>query len=63
MNQDLQTYIDSCHKESRRYAAYPENITAHFNNVADITVDGDSITPQNEKCYILRLSGRSPDSF
>ena len=48
-NRDLQTYIDGCHKESERCAAYPEQSTAHFNNVVNITVDSDSITPQKGK--------------
>ena len=45
-NQDLQTYIGSCHKESERHAAYPEQIPSHLNNIAIVTVDSDSITKQ-----------------
>ena len=47
--QDLQKFIDSCQKESKRHTAYPEQSTAHFNNVANITVDIDSIAPQKKK--------------
>ena len=31
INRDIQEYIDSCHKESRRRAADLEQITAHLN--------------------------------
>ena len=44
----MQTYIDSCKKESEKHAAYPEQSNVHFENVANITVDSDSIT-QREK--------------
>ena len=46
INRYLQNYIDICHKELERAAAYPEQSTAPFNNVLRITVDIDSITPQ-----------------
>ena len=36
--------IDGCHKESKSCATYPEHSTAHFNNVANITVDSDNTT-------------------
>ena len=42
-NQYLIIYIDSVDKER---AAYPEENTLHFKNVAKITVDSYSITPQ-----------------
>ena len=45
----LRTHIDSCHKESEIGAVYPENNTAHFNKVTNITVDSDSITPQKKQ--------------
>ena len=45
----MREHIDSCHKYSKSSAAYPENGTANFNNVANITVDSDSITPQKKK--------------
>ena len=48
-NQYLEDYIASCHKESERRAVYKEQITEHFNNVADITADSDSITPQKKQ--------------
>ena len=54
MKRYLQNYIDSCHKESERHAAYPEHITAHFNNVENITVNSDSITHR-------RKNGREED--
>ena len=49
---DLQTYIDSCHKESERRAAYTEHSTANFNNVANITVNSDIITSQKKQNVI-----------
>ena len=39
----MQTYIDSVNKEP---AAYPEQNTAYFENVAKITVDIDSVILQ-----------------
>ena len=45
----MQEYIDSCRKESKSRSAYPEKNTAHFNNVAKITVDSDSTTPQKKQ--------------
>ena len=49
MNQDLQTYIDIYHKESERCAAYLEQSNAHFNNIANINVNSDGITPQKNR--------------
>ena len=46
INRDIQTYIDSCKKES---AANTEQNTLHLENVARITVDSDSITPQKKQ--------------
>ena len=37
--------IDSCHKESESRTEYPEQNTSHFNNVANITVNSNSVTP------------------
>ena len=48
-NRDLRNYIDSCHKESERSAEYPEQSTTYFNNVVNITVYNDSITPQKKQ--------------
>ena len=45
----MQNYIDSCHKESERHAAYLEQSTGNFENVADITVDSASVIPQEKK--------------
>ena len=39
INRYIQEHIDSYHKESKSYAAYPEYSTAHLNNVAKITID------------------------
>ena len=41
--------IDSCHKESESRTEYPEQNTSHFNNVANITVNSNSVTPQKKK--------------
>ena len=45
----MREHIDSCHKESKICAAYPEYSTAYFNKVENITIDSDSITPQKKK--------------
>ena len=42
-------YIDSCHMESERRAAYLEPSNAHFVNVVNITVDGASVFPQEKQ--------------
>ena len=42
----MQERIDSFHKESERHAAYPEQSTAHFEDVANITFDSASVIPQ-----------------
>ena len=44
--QDLQTHIDIVNKE---LTVYPEQKTLHLENVANITIDSDSITPQKKK--------------
>ena len=44
INRDMWEHIDCCHKESENCAAYAEHGTAHFNNVANITINADSIT-------------------
>ena len=44
----MREYIDSCHRESESCAAYLEHNTAHFNNIANITANSDSITPQKK---------------
>ena len=48
-NRDTRNYVDSCHKESEIRAAYLEKSTSHFKNVANITVDSDSVIPQDRK--------------
>ena len=48
-NQDLRTYIDSCHKEPERSTSYPEQSTAHFNIIENITADSFIITPQKKQ--------------
>ena len=45
INQDVREHTDGCHKESEIRTAYLEHNPAHFNNVANITVNGDSINP------------------
>ena len=45
----MQEHIDSFHKESESRAAYPEHSTTHFNNIANITVDSDIITPHKKQ--------------
>ena len=45
----MQNYIDSCHKELERRAAYPEQSTTNFENVANITVDSDSVIPKDKQ--------------
>ena len=44
----MQEHIDSFHKESEICKAYLEHSTAHFNIVAYITINSDSITPQKK---------------
>ena len=39
----MQDYIDIFHKESERHAEYPEQSTGHFEKVANITVDSNSL--------------------
>ena len=45
INRDMQEHIDSFHKGHEICTEHPEQNTAHFNNVAKITVDSDSKTP------------------
>ena len=45
----MREHIDSCHKESERYTAYPEQITAHFEDIVSITVDSSSVNPQDKQ--------------
>ena len=45
----MQNYIDSCHRESEKRAAYPENSTANFENILSITVDSDSSIRQEKQ--------------
>ena len=45
----MQNYIDSCHKESERLAAYPEQSTSNFENIVNITVESASLIPQEKK--------------
>ena len=49
MSRYLRTYIDNCNKEKEIRAAYSEKSTPHFDNVANITIDSDDITPQKKK--------------
>ena len=45
----MQDYIDSCHKESERRAAYLEQSTAYYENIENITVDSASLIPQEKQ--------------
>ena len=45
----MRDYIASCHKESERCTAYPEQSTAHFENIVNINVDIDSLIPQENQ--------------
>ena len=45
----MQDYIDGCNKESGKNVAYPEYSTVNFENVVNITVDSDGITPHSKK--------------
>ena len=45
----MKNYIDRFHKESEIRAACPEQSTPHFENVDNITVDSDSVIPQEKK--------------
>ena len=54
-NWDMKNYIDSCHKESERHTAYPEQSTEHFENVANITVDSDSVITQGKIIRVIKI--------
>ena len=41
--------IDSCHKESEIHAAYPEQSTAHFEEVVKITFNSASVITQEKQ--------------
>ena len=51
INQDMLEHIDGFHKESEIPAAYTEHSTTHFSNVAKITVNSVSTTPQKKKSW------------
>ena len=53
----MREHISSFHKKYESHAAYPEQSTANFKNIANINVDSDTMTPQNKKRKRLRLSG------
>ena len=42
----LQTYIHGYNKESEKCAAYPGQSTVYFENVANITVNSESVIPK-----------------
>ena len=54
-NRDIQNYIDSCHKYSEIRAEYPEQSTAHFENVVNITVLSDSVIPHKKKMGVRNI--------
>ena len=43
IKQDIRPYIDSCHKQSEKCAAYPEQITVNLKNDAKITIYSDIV--------------------
>ena len=45
----MQENIDSCHKESEIHAAYPEQSTAHFEEVVKITFNSASVITQEKQ--------------
>ena len=45
----MREHIDSCHKESEIHAAYTEQSTANFEDVANITVNNNSVITQGKK--------------
>ena len=53
INRGMQENIDICHKEPEICEAYPEKITAHFEDIANITnnktVNGASLLPQGKQ--------------
>ena len=49
INWDMWEHVDICHKYSEICAAYPKQSTAHFEDVANITVDSASVITQEKK--------------
>ena len=45
----MREHIDVFHKESEKRAAYPEQSTAHFEDVANITVYSASVITQEKQ--------------
>ena len=45
----MRNYIDSCNKKSEMRAAYPKKSTAHFQNVANITIDSAIVITNEEQ--------------
>ena len=45
----MQTYIESCKKEPERRVVYTEHNTEHFENVANITANSDSVILQEKQ--------------
>ena len=58
----MREQIDSCHKESKSCATYPEHSTAHLNNIAKITLDSDIITPQKKQNRIKKNIHKDNDT-
>ena len=54
----MQEHIDSFHNESERGAAYPEQSIAHFEDVANITVDVSSVILQEKKMGVGKIFGK-----
>ena len=49
INRDMREHIDSCLKQSEKCAAYLEQSTEHFEDVANITTNGASVILQGKK--------------
>ena len=51
----MQNYMDSCHKVPERRASYLEYSTAHFENITNIDVHGDSVITQEKKMGVRNI--------
>ena len=59
----MNNYIDICKKVSERCAEYPEQNTAHFENVANITAGSDSVIPQEKQKMIKTIEQKSSETI
>ena len=51
----MRDYIDSSHKESERHAAYPEQSTAHFEDVVKITANSAIVISQEKQMGVRKI--------